>query len=69
MIHLYMEKINTKNRLIESAYNEIYENGYQGASLNTILKNANVHKGSMYHFFQQKRDGTMCNSREDLCKI
>ncbi len=61
-----MEKINTKNRLIESAYNEIYENGYQGASLNTILKNANVHKGSMYHFFSTKKEMALCAIQEKI---
>ncbi|MGB5920127.1 TetR/AcrR family transcriptional regulator, partial [Arcobacter sp.] len=61
-----MEKITTKNRLIESAYNEIYENGYQGASLNTILKNANVHKGSMYHFFSTKKEMALCAIQEKI---
>ena len=46
---------NTRKNLIDSAFSEIYSNGYQGASLTTILKNAKVHKGSMYHFFENKK--------------
>jgi TetR/AcrR family transcriptional repressor of nem operon len=44
-----MEK-NTRNDLINCTFDEIYTKGYQGASLTNILKNAKVHKGSMYHF-------------------
>jgi len=51
-----MMKENTRRRLIDAAYEEIYSHGYQGAALTEILKHAEVHKGSMYHFFKNKKD-------------
>jgi TetR/AcrR family transcriptional regulator, transcriptional repressor for nem operon len=60
-----MEK-NTRKDLIDSAFNEIYTKGYQGASLTTILKNAKVHKGSMYHFFENKKDMALICIKEKI---
>ena len=57
---------NTRQNLIDSAFNEIYSNGYQGASLTTILKNAKVHKGSMYHFFENKKDMALVCIKEKI---
>ncbi len=57
---------NTRKNLIDSAFNEIYSNGYQGASLTTILKNAKVHKGSMYHFFENKKDMALVCIKEKI---
>ena len=60
-----MEK-NTRKELIDSTFLEIYSNGYQGASLTTILKNAKVHKGSMYHFFASKKEMALVAIREKI---
>jgi TetR/AcrR family transcriptional regulator, transcriptional repressor for nem operon len=60
-----MEK-NTRKDLINSAFDEIYSKGYQGASLTTILKNAKVHKGSMYHFFENKKDMALVCIKEKI---
>jgi TetR/AcrR family transcriptional repressor of nem operon len=57
---------NTRKNLIDSAFSEIYSNGYQGASLTTILKNAKVHKGSMYHFFENKKDMALVCIKEKI---
>lgn len=57
---------NTRQNLIDSAFNEIYSKGYQGASLTTILKNAKVHKGSMYHFFENKKDMALVCIKEKI---
>ena len=57
---------NTRKNLIDSAFDEIYSNGYQGASLTTILKNAKVHKGSMYHFFENKKDMALVCIKEKI---
>lgn len=51
-----MEKAETRQKLIDCAYEEIYSKGFQGASINDILKNAGVNKGSMYHFFKSKKE-------------
>lgn len=47
---------NTRDKLINATFDEIYSNGYQGAPLTDILKKAGVHKGSMYHFFANKKE-------------
>lgn len=62
-----MEK-NTREDLINSAFKEIFEKGYQGASLTTILKNANVHKGSMYYFFSNKKELALVSIEEKIYK-
>ena len=57
---------NTRKNLIDSAFSEIYSKGYQGASLTAILKNAKVHKGSMYHFFESKKDMALVCIKEKI---
>ncbi|WP_024953515.1 TetR/AcrR family transcriptional regulator [Sulfurospirillum arcachonense] len=47
---------NTRDKLIDATFDEIYSHGYQGAPLTDILKKAGVHKGSMYHFFKNKKE-------------
>lgn len=49
-------KLSTKDKLLDSAYIEIYTYGFQGASVDRILKNAKVTKGSMYHSFKSKKE-------------
>ncbi len=64
-----MEDRNTRERLIDAAYEEIYSKGYQGASLNDILSTAGVHKGSMYYFFSSKKELAITSISEKLSKI
>ncbi len=49
-------KISTKDRLLDSAYKEIYKYGFQGCSVDRILKDAKVPKGSMYHHYKSKKE-------------
>lgn len=49
-------KDTTRQKLIDATYEEVYSNGYQGAALADILSKAGVHKGSMYHFFTNKKE-------------
>ncbi len=44
-----------RERLLDAAFLEVYKNGYHGAATASILKNAGVPKGSMYHFFNSKK--------------
>ena len=48
-------KKDTRTLLLDSAFNEFYKNGYQGASISTILGDVGINKGSMYHFFKSKK--------------
>jgi len=57
---------NTREKLIEATYEEVYSHGYQGASLSNILNTANVHKGSMYHFFKNKKELVLCAISEKM---
>lgn len=45
----------TRQRLLESAFEEIHCNGFRAASLNAILKKAGVTKGALYHHFGSKQ--------------
>ena len=50
-----MQKKNTRTKLLNAAFLEVYINGYHGASTANILKKSKVPKGSMYHFFNSKK--------------
>lgn len=56
----------TRQKLIDITYDEIYEKGYQAASLSEILSKAQVHKGSMYYFFENKKEMAMSALKEKL---
>ena len=56
----------TRQKLIDITYDEIYEKGYQGASLSEILSKAQVHKGSMYYFFKNKKEMAMSALKEKM---
>lgn len=45
-----------KNRIIKAALNEFATNNYNSASLNKIIESANISKGSMYQYFENKKD-------------
>jgi len=46
----------TKDRLVEVAMKLFWEKGYGGTSIQDILREADVHAGSLYHFFPTKQD-------------
>lgn len=48
--------LTTREKLLDSAYAEIYKHGFQGASVDTILANCKITKGSMYHHFKSKKN-------------
>jgi len=45
-----------KSELLDSALDEFTRNNYESASLNTIIKNAGVSKGSFYYHFGNKEN-------------
>ena len=51
-----MPKTPTRDKLLLSAYDEIYRHGFQGASIDAILDDCKVTKGSMYHHFKSKKE-------------
>jgi AcrR family transcriptional regulator len=44
----------TRHDLLQAAFDEIHEHGFQGANLDRILKNTRVTKGALYHHFPSK---------------
>ena len=44
----------TREKLLKAAFEEIYRRGFQAASLDTILAQAGVTKGALYHHFSTK---------------
>jgi len=46
----------TRNRLIAAAFDEIYENGFQGMRVEEILNRTGLKKGALYHHFSSKLD-------------
>ena len=50
-----MKHQNSRERLLNAAFLEVYKNGYHGAATASILKKSGVPKGSMYHFFTSKK--------------
>lgn len=49
-------KMNTKALLIETASRLFRLHGYDGISLNDILKEINIPKGSLYHYFPNGKE-------------
>lgn len=43
-----------KERVLEAAMDEFNIHGYGGASTNNIVKNANISKGSLFNYFENK---------------
>ncbi len=49
-------KKDTKDLLLEITFDEVYTYGYQGTSVLKILEKANLNKGSLYHYFKNKKE-------------
>ena len=45
----------TRQLLLDAAYEEIYQHGFQAASLDNILARTGVTKGALYHHFKNKQ--------------
>jgi TetR/AcrR family transcriptional repressor of nem operon len=56
----------TRQKLIDATFEEVYSQGFQGASLAAILAKAGVHKGSMYHFFANKKEMALAAIKETI---
>ena len=47
---------NTRQRILDAAFDEFYKNGFQGGSLNRIVDEARTTKGAVFHHFKGKKD-------------
>lgn len=46
----------TRGRIVETAFQEFYRNGFQGGSLNRVIKTAGTTKGALFHHFKGKNE-------------
>ncbi len=46
----------TRQRLLQAAFQEIHRNGFRAASLDSILADTGVTKGALYHHFPSKTE-------------
>ena len=44
----------TRTRILEAAREEIFQNGYQGMRIDSILQKTKLAKGALYHYFPNK---------------
>ena len=51
-----MKKISTRDKILNSAHRLFYERGYNATSIDDILKDAVLNKGSLYHLFKGKKE-------------
>ena len=45
-----------KEKILDAALSEFSKNGYDNASLNSIIREAGISKGSLYYYFEDKTD-------------
>jgi len=45
----------TRSRILEAAFMEMYRNGFQGMRLDEVLKATDLTKGALYHHFPSKK--------------
>ena len=48
--------VETRGKLLQTAFQLFHEQGYNATGVATILREAGVNPGSMYHFFSSKDD-------------
>lgn len=46
----------TRRKVLEAGYREFYRHGFQGGSLNRIVKSAGITKGALFHHFSGKNE-------------
>jgi len=60
------KKLQTRDRLLDAAFMEVYIHGYNAASTTKILKDTKIPKGSMYHLFASKKDLVLAVIKERI---
>jgi len=46
----------TRDKILKTAFEEFYQHGFQGGSLNRIITDAGIAKGALFHHFKGKND-------------
>ena len=53
-IHTEFNPESTREKILQAAHEEMYEQGFQGLRIEAVLKKAQVAKGALYHYFPTK---------------
>ena len=56
----------TREKILDAVFKLVYINGYNGTSMAMILKECEVPKGSLYHFFKSKKEMVLAVVRERI---
>jgi TetR/AcrR family transcriptional repressor of nem operon len=64
-----MKKTSTREKILNSAYMLFYKKGFNGTSIDDILKDAQLNKGSLYHIFKSKKEVLLTVIKERIAPI
>ncbi|WP_457744030.1 TetR/AcrR family transcriptional regulator [Sulfurimonas sp.] len=56
----------TREKILDVVFELIYVYGYNGTSMSMILKECNIPKGSLYHYFKSKKEMVLAVIKERL---
>ncbi|SHI56385.1 transcriptional regulator, TetR family [Arenibacter nanhaiticus] len=51
-----MQKLNTRNKILNTAFELIYKKGFNATSIDDIIKHTSYTKGAFFHHFKTKED-------------
>jgi len=60
------KKQSTREEILDAIFMLVYTNGYNGTSMSMILKECNIPKGSLYHYFKSKKEMVLAVIKERL---
>jgi TetR/AcrR family transcriptional repressor of nem operon len=56
----------TREKILDAVFKLVYINGYNGTSMTMILKECGIPKGSLYHFFNSKKEMVLAVVQERI---
>ena len=56
----------TREKILNAVFKLVYINGYNGTSMAMILKECEIPKGSLYHFFKSKKEMVLAVIKERI---
>ncbi len=59
-------KYSTRDKILDAVYKLVYINGCNGTSIDMILKECSIPKGSLYHYFKSKKEMVLTVVKERI---
>ena len=56
----------TREKILDAVFKLVYINGYNGTSMAMILKECDIPKGSLYHYFKSKKEMVLAVVKERI---